>query len=75
MLYLTLTQCDNHIKFAVSKPRKKVGTNGETLRVILSGSQANDHNSYETAKAILVRYIADLYGVAEKDISTDEIQG
>jgi hypothetical protein len=45
------------------------------MRVTFSGSQPNDHNTYETAKAILVAYIADLYEVEIKDLNIEEIQG
>ncbi len=75
MIYLTLTSYPKFIKFAVSEPRKKVGKDGENMRVTLSGSQPNDHNTYETAKAILVAYIADLYEVDVKDLNIVEIQG
>lgn len=75
MIYLTLTKYSDFIKFAVSEPRKKVGKNGETMRVTFSGSQPNDHNTYETAKAILVAYIADLYEVDKKDLNIEEIEG
>lgn len=75
MIYLTLTKYNDFIKFAVSEPRKKVGKDGETMRVTFSGSQPNDYNTYETAKAILVGYIADLYEVDKKDLNIEEIQG
>ncbi len=75
MIYLTLTKYSECITFAVSEPRKKVGKDGETMRVTFSGSQPNDYNTYETAKAILVAYIADLYEVEEKDLNISEIEG
>jgi hypothetical protein len=73
MVYLTLIKYNDFIKFAVSEPRKKVGKNGETMRVTLSGSQPNDYNTYETSKAILVAYIADMYSVKKQDLDIVEI--
>jgi len=73
MVYLTLIKYNDFIKFAVSEPRKKVGKNGETMRVTLSGSQPNDYNTSETSKAILVAYIADMYSVKKQDLDIVEI--
>jgi len=75
MIYLTLTDYPTFVKFAVSEPRKKVGKDGETLRVTFSGVQPKDENTYRTVKRSLTYYIADLYEVEAKDLNIAEIQG
>ena len=75
MIYLTLTDYPTFVKFAVSEPRKKVGKDGETMRVTFSGSQPKDENSYRTVKKNLTYYIGDLYEVEEKDLNIVEIMG